>query len=429
MADTTSIKLVCIGDGAVGKSCLLISYANNRFPEHYVPTTFDNYVVNLTAGEKDGKEQQIELALWDTAGQEEYDRLRPLSYANANVVLVCYSCISPISVENLSRKWISEVNHFVPDTPIILVGCKADLCEDEHIQMKRKRHGISEDPDYEKKMAEKLAEKMKYPHIFCSAKTGENVKEVFDLAVKTVLLSKKGKKNLYKATKKAVPPPLPKGVPAPYINVETATIAEDLGKLQKSGVEGDVQFRCGKEVIPAHMAVLCSASSYFSRIFGVGVPDEARVTPSNIPVDLLAGRFSAMEIPYEGEGEGEEKEDEKGDEKGKENEKGMKGKKKKEKKGEKKEEEEEEKGEEEEEEEEEQEQESTTQPSSPSPFPTTLSNIFLKVKDTLLCLLTLTNLPPSSTTSSTTLAGIPCFHFQRASPLKIKADLRCKMRG
>lgn len=56
-----------IGDGAVGKTCLLISYANNRFPEDYIPTVFDNYVVNLTAGD-----QTIELGLWDTAGQEEY---------------------------------------------------------------------------------------------------------------------------------------------------------------------------------------------------------------------------------------------------------------------------------------------------------------------------------------------------------------------
>jgi small GTP-binding protein len=64
MADKTeTIKLVVIGDGAVGKTCLLISYANNRFPEDYIPTVFDNYVVNLTAGDRN-----IELGLWDTAG-------------------------------------------------------------------------------------------------------------------------------------------------------------------------------------------------------------------------------------------------------------------------------------------------------------------------------------------------------------------------
>ena len=48
--------------------------------------------------------QVIDLGLWDTAGQEEYDRLRPLSYTNANVFLICYSCVSSTSYENVSAK-------------------------------------------------------------------------------------------------------------------------------------------------------------------------------------------------------------------------------------------------------------------------------------------------------------------------------------
>jgi len=84
---TKSIKLVVVGDGAVGKTCLLISYANGKFPEDYVPTVFDNYVVTLHINE-----DPVELGLWDTAGQEEYDRLRPLSYANTDVFLMCFFC-------------------------------------------------------------------------------------------------------------------------------------------------------------------------------------------------------------------------------------------------------------------------------------------------------------------------------------------------
>jgi len=182
-----SIKLVVIGDGAVGKTCLLISYANNKFPEDYIPTVFDNYVVNITAGN-----ENIELGLWDTAGQEEYDRLRPLSYANANVFLICFSVVNPTSYENVSSKWYPEVIHFCPEVPQILVGTKIDLRKDESVIDKLKSSGQT---PVTTEMGEQLAKKIKaIKYLECSAKTGESLKSVFDEAVKSVLFSnnKKG---------------------------------------------------------------------------------------------------------------------------------------------------------------------------------------------------------------------------------------------
>lgn len=66
----------------------------------------------------------MELALWDTAGQEDYDRLRPLSYPDTDVILMCFSIDSPDSLENIPEKWTPEVKHFCPNVPIILVGNK-----------------------------------------------------------------------------------------------------------------------------------------------------------------------------------------------------------------------------------------------------------------------------------------------------------------
>uniref|UniRef100_A0A2I3TXI5 Ras homolog family member C n=2 Tax=Homininae TaxID=207598 RepID=A0A2I3TXI5_PANTR len=86
-------KLVIVGDGACGKTCLLIVFSKDQFPEVYVPTVFENYIADI---EVDGK--QVELALWDTAGQEDYDRLRPLSYPDTDVILMCFSIDSPDSL-------------------------------------------------------------------------------------------------------------------------------------------------------------------------------------------------------------------------------------------------------------------------------------------------------------------------------------------
>ena len=113
----TKLKLVIVGDGACGKTCFLMVFRNDEFPPDYVPTVFENYVKELTVDDRN-----IELELYDTAGQEDYDRLRPLSYPGSDVILVCYSIDSPNSYDNVRERWIPEVEQFCPRVPVVLVG-------------------------------------------------------------------------------------------------------------------------------------------------------------------------------------------------------------------------------------------------------------------------------------------------------------------
>eukprot|EP00045_Choanoeca_perplexa_P022305 m.9036 g.9036 ORF g.9036 m.9036 type:complete len:192 (-) comp9348_c0_seq1:227-802(-) len=175
-----TIKCVVVGDGAVGKTCLLISYTTNKFPSEYVPTVFDNYAVTVMI-----RAEPFTLGLFDTAGQEDYDRLRPLSYPQTDVFLVCYSVVSPSSFENVKEKWVPEIQHHCPKTPFLLVGTQVDLRDDAtwiEKLAKNKQKPILHD------QGKKLAAELKaVDYVECSALTQKGLKNVFDEAILAAL--------------------------------------------------------------------------------------------------------------------------------------------------------------------------------------------------------------------------------------------------
>ncbi|CAF4531730.1 unnamed protein product [Rotaria sp. Silwood1] len=178
-----TIKCVCVGDGCVGKTSMLISYTTNTFPQSYVPTVFDNYSVTVMINN-----EPHTLALFDTAGQNGFELMRAFSYTNTDVFLVCFSVMSPASFNNALKVWINEIRQSSSSScmaPFVLVGTKIDLrtnLADIELLAKSKQKPIT------REQGERAAkEHGAYGYVECSALTQENLKETFDAAILAAL--------------------------------------------------------------------------------------------------------------------------------------------------------------------------------------------------------------------------------------------------
>ncbi|XP_014256818.1 cdc42 homolog isoform X1 [Cimex lectularius] len=175
------IKCVVIGNGAVGKTSMLISFTTDEFLPDHVPTIFDHHGVDIRVNG-----QPYVLNLFDTAGQEEYARLRSLGYQHTNVFLICFSVVNPASFQDVKSKWIQEVRHFCPRARYILVGTQIDLRENEKTladMTKRRLRPIS------KNNGERMAKEIgACEYLECSALTKEGVKKVFEEVVRHAVL-------------------------------------------------------------------------------------------------------------------------------------------------------------------------------------------------------------------------------------------------
>jgi small GTP-binding protein len=131
-----SIKIVVVGDGAVGKTSFLISFTMNAFPNEYVPTVFDNFNCMY---EFEGS--NISLGLWDTAGQQDFEKLRPISYKESDIYLLFFSVMNPTSLENIKLRWVDEIRTHSPNTPYYLIGTQIDERDNDELINSLKERG------------------------------------------------------------------------------------------------------------------------------------------------------------------------------------------------------------------------------------------------------------------------------------------------
>lgn len=174
------VNVVIVGDERIGKTSLLTTYATGSFPRQYVPTIFDqkSRVIKHAAG-------TVCLELHDTAGQEEFDRLRLLSYPLADVFLVAFDISNPSSFQNIEPKWFPELKYHRPECPIVLVGTKVDLKDkQETVQKLRNKGQVMTSQEEINGLMERMEAKA-----FAEVSSKEEIalNELFDLATDVVL--------------------------------------------------------------------------------------------------------------------------------------------------------------------------------------------------------------------------------------------------
>ncbi|PNS16002.1 GTP-binding protein rho3 [Sphaceloma murrayae] len=180
---TVQRKLVLLGDGACGKTSLLNVFTRGYFPTVYEPTVFENYVHDIFIDNV-----HVELSLWDTAGQEEFDRLRSLSYDDTHAIMLCFSVDSPESLENVEAKWVGEIAENCPGVKLVLVALKCDLRETQGEEEGEAQATEPKRPLIDYKQGLAVAEKIRaLRYLECSAMKNRGVNEAFTEAARVAL--------------------------------------------------------------------------------------------------------------------------------------------------------------------------------------------------------------------------------------------------
>ncbi|KAN0031380.1 hypothetical protein ACTFIV_005244 [Dictyostelium citrinum] len=166
---------------------MMMTYSSGSFPTGYVPSNVDATSLDI---EYNGK--VCHVGFWDSSALPEFDNIRPSTYPNTNVIILCFSIDSPTSYENITKKWIPEIKQYAPSkhTPIILLGTKCDLREDENtINLLKENNQLP----ITNKQGLALSKEIKATvYLECSALRNEGIIEIFKQVVRCYLYCKDG---------------------------------------------------------------------------------------------------------------------------------------------------------------------------------------------------------------------------------------------
>ncbi|KAK9703702.1 Ras family [Popillia japonica] len=153
-------KLLLIGDSGVGKSCLLLRFADDTYTESYISTIGVDFKIRTI--DLDGK--TIKLQIWDTAGQERFRTITSSYYRGAHGIIVVYDCTDQDTFNNV-KQWLEEIDRYACDNVNkLLVGNKSDLTTKKVV-------------DYT--TAKEYADQLGIPFLETSAKSATNVEQAF----------------------------------------------------------------------------------------------------------------------------------------------------------------------------------------------------------------------------------------------------------
>jgi len=268
---TNALKIVVVGDAEVGKTWLISrarelyatlcdGYSLFKKPFDYAlvysPTTFETYITNVDTGDFGNYQTNI----WDTGGCAIFNFVRPLAYIRADVFMLCFDLSNRESFRNVTERWLPELEKYQPGTPVVIVGTKSDLRNDESEGESNDLVSFCE--------AQNVTEKMGYLYQETSAQTGEHVADAFESAVK---LGHTRRKEASESRRSKIISDsfdstwIPPMRSPPEMKIEASTYVSDFKTVLNDTTNADVLFKFedGSQSISAHKIVLWLTPSVF----------------------------------------------------------------------------------------------------------------------------------------------------------------------